>query len=62
MYSERGEIMEELYNLIEDKIRSAGYLGAVNGMEVYDEICDEMGATFSCLKKKITYSLNTKLT
>lgn len=42
MYSERGEIMEELYNLIEDKIRSAGYLGAVNGMEVYDEICDEI--------------------
>lgn len=35
--------MEELYNLIEDKIRTAGYDGAaVNGMEIYDEICDEI--------------------
>lgn len=34
--------MEELYTLIEDKIKAAGYTGFVNGMEIYDEICDEI--------------------
>lgn len=34
--------MEELYTLIEDKIKDAGYTGMVNGMEIYDEICDEI--------------------
>ena len=42
MLNERGEMMEELYKLIEDKIKEAGYLGRVNGMEIYDEICDEI--------------------
>lgn len=34
--------MEELYRMIEDKIKAAGYTGAVDGMSVYDEICDEI--------------------
>ena len=34
--------MEELYQLIEEKIRNAGYNGAVDGEEIYSEICDEI--------------------
>ena len=34
--------MDELYQMIEDKIRNAGYLGEVDGFEIYDEICDEI--------------------
>lgn len=34
--------MEELYRLIEKKIKDSGYPGAVNGEEIYNEICDEM--------------------
>lgn len=34
--------MEEFYNAIEEKIIEAGYTGAVNGEEIYDEICDEI--------------------
>ncbi|MDO5407384.1 MAG: hypothetical protein Q4F28_08655 [Eubacteriales bacterium] len=34
--------MEELYRMIEEKIRQAGYTGPVNGEEIYNEICDEM--------------------
>ena len=34
--------MEELYRIIEEKIREAGYTGPVNGEEIYNEICDEM--------------------
>lgn len=34
--------MEELYRIIEEKIKSAGYKGQVDGEEIYDEICDEI--------------------
>lgn len=34
--------MEELYEMIEEKIRRAGYKGHVDGQEIYDEICDEI--------------------
>ncbi|MGL4344169.1 MAG: hypothetical protein ACRCTE_03150 [Cellulosilyticaceae bacterium] len=34
--------MEALYTMIEDKIKAAGYTGAVNGEEIYDELCDEI--------------------
>jgi hypothetical protein len=34
--------MEEIYKLIEDKIKAAGYNGYVSGEEIYDEICDEI--------------------
>lgn len=34
--------MEELYKMIEDKIRQAGYPSPVDGAEIYNEICDEI--------------------
>lgn len=34
--------MEELYALIEAKIKAAGYNGEVSGEEIYEEICDEI--------------------
>lgn len=34
--------MEAIYEAIEQKIKAAGYDGAVNGMAIYDEICDEI--------------------
>lgn len=34
--------MEELYKAIEEKIKSSGYKGSVNGKDIYLEICDEI--------------------
>ena len=34
--------MDELFRIIEDKIRTAGYAGPVDGLEIYEEICDQM--------------------
>lgn len=34
--------MEELYQMIEDKIQAAGYTGPVDGEEIYNEICDQI--------------------
>lgn len=34
--------MEELYQMIEEKFRRSGYQGAVDGEEIYNEICDEI--------------------
>lgn len=34
--------MNELYKLIEEKIKLAGYTGFVSGEEIYNEICDEI--------------------
>ena len=34
--------MEEIYRLIEEKIKASGYLGYASGEEIYDEICDEI--------------------
>ena len=33
--------MEELYKLIEDKIKAAGYTGSIAGQEFYNDISDE---------------------
>lgn len=32
--------MEELYQMIESKIKASGYLGAINGLEIYTELSD----------------------
>lgn len=34
--------MEELYELIEQKIRDVGYMGEVDGFAIYEEISDEI--------------------
>ena len=34
--------MEEIYRLIEEKIKDSGYLGYVSGEDIYNEICDEI--------------------
>ncbi len=34
--------MEELYELIEQKIRDAGYMGEVDGFSIYEEISDQI--------------------
>lgn len=42
--------MEELYRLIEEKIKNTGYPGAIDGREFYREVSDEADA-----KEKGTY-------
>ena len=34
--------MQELYDMIEQKIREAGYLGEDDGYDIYNEICDQI--------------------
>ena len=34
--------MKAFYKAIEDKIKSSGYPGIVNGEAIYDEICEEI--------------------
>ena len=34
--------MEELYRILEEKIKASGYPGEVDGEEFYNAICDEM--------------------
>lgn len=34
--------MDELYQLIEEKIKDSGYPGSVDGEEIYNEVCDEI--------------------
>lgn len=34
--------MEELFNMIKNRIHAAGYTGNVDGEEIYNEICDEI--------------------
>lgn len=34
--------MDELYRMIEDRVRDAGYPGVVSGEEIYREINDEI--------------------
>jgi hypothetical protein len=34
--------MDEIYKIIEEKIKDAGYLGYVDGKEIYEEICDDI--------------------
>ncbi len=33
--------MEELYRLIEEKIKASGYPGEINGEEFFADVCDE---------------------
>ena len=34
--------MDEIYRTIEEKIRLSGYAGAVDGEEIYNDICDQI--------------------
>lgn len=34
--------MQEIYDMIEQKIREAGYLGEVDGYDIYNEISDQI--------------------
>ena len=34
--------MEELYNLIEEKIKASGYSREFTGADVYDDICEQI--------------------
>ena len=34
--------MNELYEMIEKNIRESGYPREISGMDVYDDICDQM--------------------
>ncbi|MGN0298840.1 MAG: hypothetical protein ACI4C1_06655 [Lachnospiraceae bacterium] len=34
--------MEELYQMIEEKIKAAGYDKEIDGSDIYNEICDEI--------------------
>lgn len=34
--------MQELYQLIEEKIKNAGYPGVIDGREFYKDVCDEV--------------------
>ncbi|MDO4475782.1 MAG: hypothetical protein Q4B59_03265 [Lachnospiraceae bacterium] len=36
--------MDELYQLIEEKISASGYPGKIDGEEFYNDICDEADA------------------
>ena len=46
--------MEEIYRLIEEKIKASGYLGYASGEEIYDEICDE-------IEEKEMFSIQDKI-
>lgn len=53
--------MEELYQLIEEKIKKAGYPGKIDGQEFYDDICAEVdeqdnGTYMFVIKKSDTLS------
>lgn len=34
--------MEDIYKIIEDRIKAAGYQGEADGCKIYNEICDEI--------------------
>lgn len=34
--------MDEIFDIIEKKIKESGYEGVIDGEEIYDEICDEI--------------------
>jgi hypothetical protein len=48
--------MEEIYALLEEKIREAGYTAPLSGREIYDEVCDEIedkeNGTYIFMSKK----------
>jgi len=35
-------IMQEFYDMIEEKMKACGYPGEIDGYEIYNEICDEI--------------------
>lgn len=47
--------MNELYEAIENKIKESGYPRAVSGLDVYDDICDQIEG-----KENGTYLLLSK--
>ena len=53
--------MEELYRTIEDKIRSSGYKGDLDGEDIYNELCDQIedkepgSYVFLCKKEGDTF-------
>ena len=47
--------MNELYEIIEKKIKEAGYPNEISGNEVYDDICDQIEG-----KENGTYVLLSK--
>lgn len=47
--------MEELYQAIEDKIKSSGYPRPISGAAVYEDICDQIDG-----KEKGSYVLLSK--
>ena len=34
--------MDEIYRTIEEKIRLSGYTGAIDGEEIYNDVCDQI--------------------
>lgn len=49
--------MEELYQMIEEKIKETGYTDEVNGQDIYEDICDQIED-----KEPGTYLLMSKKT
>ncbi len=47
--------MEELYRVIEAKIKASGYPGEISGEDVYDDVCDQIEG-----KENGTYLLLSK--
>ena len=53
--------MEALYKHIETCIRASGYMGSINGEEIYDDICEEIedkeegSYIFMCKKEENTF-------
>ena len=47
--------MEEIYEAIETKIKESGYTREISGMDVYDDICDQIEG-----KENGTYLLLSK--
>ena len=47
--------MEQIYRAIEQKIKDAGFLREVSGVDVYDDICEQIDdkepGTYLCISK-----------
>lgn len=47
--------MDQIYRAIEKKIKDAGFLREVSGMDVYDDICEQIDdkepGTYLCISK-----------
>lgn len=49
--------MDELYRMIEQKIKESGYTGTISGEDIYDDMCDQMEE-----QENGTYLLMSKFT